>query len=143
MSSSFLAGLLGSSTLAGTRSSRSTTKEWSTRLVNQLRRDGAPDVFNLLFAVSKVVTKATTSMGNKFDFQILDVQLREVDDAQNSLVVQPVVGVKKQHTLFRGLTAQNLRHAGGQFRCGNLLIGQNDLTVRWEALASRRLENAA
>ena len=28
-----------------------------------------------------VVTKATTSMGNKFDFQIFDVRLREVDDA--------------------------------------------------------------
>src|SRR5215469_12491153 len=108
-----------------------------------LRVDGAPDVFNLVLAVSMVVTKATTSMGNKFDFQILDVRLREVDDAQNPLVVQPVVSVQEQHTLFCGLTAQDLGHAGGQFRCGNPLIGQNDLTVRWEPLAYGRLEDAA
>src|SRR5215469_1973148 len=112
MSSSFLGGLLGSSTFAGTSSSKSSTRAWSARLFSMLREDRAPDVFNLVLAVSMVVTKATTSMGYKFDFQILDVRLREVDDAQNSLVVQPVVGVKKQHTLFRGLTAQNLRHAG-------------------------------
>jgi len=57
MSSSFLGGLLESSTFAGTSSSKASTKEWSAKLVSMLRVDGAPDFFNLLPAVSMAITK--------------------------------------------------------------------------------------
>ena len=44
--------------------------------------------------------QATTSIGrDKFDLQILDARLREIDDAQNSFVVQTVVGGQEQHAL--------------------------------------------
>ena len=77
--------------------------------------------------------QATTSIGrDKFDLQILNARLREIDDAQNTLVVQAVVGGQEQHALFRGPAAQDLRHARGQFGRRNLLIGQGHLTVRRE-----------
>jgi hypothetical protein len=49
--------LLGSSTLAGTSSRTASTKQWIARLFSMLRVDGAPDGFNLVLAVSMVVTK--------------------------------------------------------------------------------------
>ena len=134
---------MGSNIFAGTSSSTASTKEWIARLFSMLRVDRAPDVFNFLLAVSMVVTRQPASVGNKFDFQIVDVRLREVDDAQNTFVVQAVIGVQEQHMLFRGLSAQNLLHPRGQISCGNFLIGQNDLAVRREPLPFRWLEDAA
>ena len=101
-----------------------------------LRVDGAPDALKLLLAVSMVVTKATTSMArNKFNLQILDIRLRKIDDAQNSFVVQAVIGVEEQHALFRRPAGQNLCHARRQFGCRNHLICQADATVRRKPFA--------
>src|SRR5947207_9606146 len=130
MSSSLLGGALRSSTCAGMSISKPTTMTWSAKLVAMLRAVGAPDVFNMLFT-SMVVTKATTSIGrDKFDLQILNARLREIDDAQNSFVVQAVVDGQEQRALFCGPAAQDLRHARGQFGCRDLLIRQGHLTVQ-------------
>src|SRR5438094_4851068 len=105
------------------------TKTWSARLVAMLRAAGAPDVLKMLFT-SIVVTEQTTSIGrDKFDLQILNARLREINDAENPLVVQAIVDGQEKRALFRGPTAQNLRHARGQFGCRNLLIRQGHLTV--------------
>src|SRR5262245_47856366 len=116
MSSStfFLGGALRSSPAAGTSINTASTKAWSAMLVTMLRAVGAPNVLNMLFP-SMVVTKVTTSMGrDEFDLQILDAQLREIDNPQNALVVQAVVDGQEHHALFRGLAAQGLRHARSQ-----------------------------
>ena len=77
-----------------------------------LRADKARDSLNL--PISMVVAKAATSIGrNKFDLQILDARFREIEDAQNSLVVQTVVGSQKKDALFRGAAAQDVSHARG------------------------------
>src|SRR5262244_4230496 len=144
MSISFLprGGPLRSSTDAPTSSSKASMMTWSTRLSTMLRVDRAPDSLNL--PISMVVTKAATSIGrNKLDLQILDARLREIEDAQNSLVVQAVVGSQKQYALFRGPAAQDLSHARGQFGRSDLLIAQHHATVRRKPLPCRRPEDAA
>src|SRR5215470_3499285 len=104
---------LRTSTDAPRSTSKASTMAWSTRLSTMLRVDGAPDSLNL--PISMVVTKAATSIGrDKFDLQILDARLCEIEDAQNSLVVQAVVGGQKQDALFRGPAAQNVSHTRGQ-----------------------------
>src|SRR5262249_49087875 len=138
-----LGGSLRSSTCAGISISTHSTRTWSARLVAMLRAVGAPDVFTMLFT-SMVVTKATTSIGrDKFDLQILNARLCEIDDAQNSLVVQAVVDGHKQRVLFRGPAAKDRRHARGQFRCWDLLIRQGHLTVLRDPLLFRRPEDGA
>src|SRR5262249_8714590 len=97
---------------------------------------------NLL--ISMVVAKAATSIArDKFDLQILDARLREIEDAQNSLVVQAVVSGQKQHALFRGAAAQDLSHASGQFGGSDLLIAQYHATVRRKPIPWRGLDDAA
>src|SRR5262249_8817409 len=121
---------------------KASTIAWSTRLSTMLRLDGAPDSLNRL--ISMVVTKAATSIArNKLDLQILDARLRKIEDAQNSFVVQAVVGGQKQHALFRGPAAQNVSHARGQFGCSDLLIAQYYATSRRKLLPCRGLEDAA
>src|SRR5215467_2559679 len=92
---------LRTSTVAPRSTSKSSTMAWSTRLSTMLRVDRArPDSLNL--PISMVVTKAATSIArDKFDLQILDARLREIEDAKNSLVVQAVVSSQKQHAFFR------------------------------------------
>src|SRR5262249_46980909 len=115
----------------------------STRLVAMLRAVGAPDILLMLFT-SMVVTKRTTSIGrDKFDLQILNARLREIDDAQNPLVVQAVVDGQEQRVLFRGPAAKDLRHARGQFGYRDLLIRQGHLTVLRDSLVFRRPEYGA
>ena len=98
--------------VAATSISKASMMTWSTMLSTMLRADGPPDSLNRL--ISMVVSKAATSIGrNKFDLQIIDARLREIQNAQNSLVVQTVVGSQKQDALFRGAAAQNVSHAGG------------------------------
>src|SRR5204863_3686064 len=123
--------------------SKPTMMTWSAKLVAMLRAVGAPDVFDMLFT-SMVVTKATTSIGrDKFDLQILNARLREINDAQNSFVVQAVVDGQEQRALFRGPTAKDLRHARGQLGCRDLLIRQGHLTVLRDPLTFERLQNGA
>src|SRR5207253_1769306 len=82
---------------------------------------GAPDVLKMLFT-SIVVTEQTTSIGrDKFDLQILNARLREINDAYNPLVIQAVVDGQEQRALSRGPAAQDLRHSCGQFGCRDLL----------------------
>src|SRR5947207_227 len=91
MSSCLLGGSLRSSTCAGMRISPPSTRTWRARLVAMLRAAGAPDVLKMLFT-SIVVTEQTTSIGrDKFDLQILNARLREINDAYNPLVIQAVV----------------------------------------------------
>src|SRR5438876_1549307 len=80
---------------------------------------------------------------DKFDLQILNARLREIDDAQNPLVVQAVVDGQEQRALFCGPAAQDLRHARGQFGCRDLLIRQGHLTVLRDPLLCRRPEDGA
>ena len=95
---------------APTSISKASKMIWSTMLSTMLRADGPPDSLNL--PISMVVSKAATSIArNKFDLQILDARLREIEDAQNSLVVQTVVGSQKQDALIRGAAAQDVSHA--------------------------------
>src|SRR5215470_16684510 len=95
--------------------SKASMTTWSTMLSTMLRVDGAPDSLNMRGLISMVVTKAATSIGrDKFDLQILDARLREIEDAQNSLVVQAVVSGQKQDALFRRPAAQDFSHARGQ-----------------------------
>src|SRR6266704_6442403 len=143
MSSSLLGGSLRSSTCAGMRISPPSTRTWSARLVAMLRAAGAPDVLKMLFT-SMVVTEKTTSIGrDKFDLQILNARLREINDAYNPLVVQAVVDGQEQRALSRGPGAQDLRHSRGQFGCRDLLIRQGHLTVLRDPLPCRRPEDGA
>jgi len=97
---------------APTSTSKASKMVWTTMLSTMLRADGAPDSLNLL--ISMVVSKAATSIGrNKFDLQILDARLRKIEDPQNSLIVQAVVGSQKQYALIRGTAAQDVSHARG------------------------------
>src|SRR5260370_13823640 len=133
---------LRSSTDAPRSSSKASTIAWSTRLSTMLRVDRAPDSLNL--PISMVVAKAATSIGrDKFDLQILDARLRQIEDAQNSLVGQAVVGGQKQHALFRGPAAQDLSHASGQFGRSDVLIAQYPATVRRKPLPCRWPDYAA
>src|SRR6195256_581469 len=110
---------LRTSTVAARSASKPSTMTWSTMLSIMLRADGPPDSLNRL--ISMVVSKAATSIGrNKFDLQIVNARLREIEDAQNSLVVQAVVGSQKQDALFRGAAAQDVSHARGQLGCSDL-----------------------
>src|ERR1051326_1833668 len=127
---------------APTSISNASKMVWTIMLSTMLRADRAPDFLKL--PISMVVSKAATSIGrNKFDLQIIDARLREIEDAQNSLVVQPVVGSQKQHALFRGTAAQDVSHARGQLGCSDLLIAQYYAAIRWKPLICRRLEDAA
>src|SRR5215469_12521217 len=102
----FERGSVRSSTDAPRTSSKASMMAWTTRLSTMLRVDGAPDSLNL--PISMVVTKAATSIGrNKLDLQILDARLGEIEDAQNSLVIQAIVGGQKQDALFRRPAAQD------------------------------------
>jgi hypothetical protein len=77
-----------------------------------LRRDKTPDSVNMLPLDSMVVTKAATSIGrNKFDLQIFNTRFREIENAQNALIIHAVVGSQKQHAFLRGPAAQDLSHA--------------------------------
>src|SRR6476660_2121821 len=129
---------------APTSISKARMTTWSTTLSTMLRADGAPDSLNVRLPISMVVTKAATSIArNKFDLQILDARLREIENAQNSLVVQTVVSSQKQHALFRGPAAQYLSHALGQLSCSDFLITQCHATIRRKPLPCRGLEDAA
>src|SRR5260370_19117299 len=132
---------LRSSTDAPRSSSKASTIAWSTRLSTMLRVDRAPDSLNL--PISMVVTKPATSIGrNKFDLQILDARLCEIEDAQNSLVAHAVIGSHKQHAFFCWPAAQDLSHARTQFSRRDLLIAQNHATVRRKPFPCRGLEHA-
>src|SRR3954453_9780429 len=127
---------------AATSISKASMTIWSTTLSIMLRAERAPDCLNL--PISMVVSKAATSIGrNKFDLQILNARLREIEDAQNSLIVQTIVGSQKQNALFRRPAAQNVSHARRQFGCSDLLIVQHHAAIRRNPLPCRRLENAA
>src|SRR6185437_5696845 len=127
---------------AATSISKASKMVWTTMLSTMLRAERAPDCLNL--PISMVVSKAATSIGrNKFDLQIVNARLREIEDAQNSLIVQAVVGSQKQHALFRRPAAQDVSHARGQFSCSDLLIVQDHATIRRNPLPRRGLENAA
>src|SRR5215472_9695366 len=140
----FVRGALRTSIDAPTSTSKASTMAWSTRLSTMLRVDGAPDSLNIGLLTSMVVAKAATSIGrDKFDLQILDARLREIEDAQDSLVVQAVVGGQKQNALFRGPAAQDLSHASGQFGRSDLLIAQCHETIWRKPLPCRGLEDAA
>src|SRR6266536_6244597 len=114
--SSFLGGALRRSICDPTSINKASTRAWSTMLSVMLRANGAPDSLNMRLPISMVVTKAATSIGrDKFDLQILDARLCEIEDAQNSLIVQAIVGGQKKHAIFRGPAAHERRHARGQF----------------------------
>src|SRR5215467_7134168 len=135
---------LRNSTDAPRSITKASTMTWSTRLSTMLRVDGAPDSLYMRPLISMVVAKAATSIArDKFDLQILDARLREIEDAENSFVVHTVVSGQKQNALFRGPAAQNLSHARGQFGCSDLLIVQRHATVRRKPLLCRGLEDAA
>src|SRR6476646_12119292 len=108
----FVRAPLRARTDAPTSISKASKMVWTTMLSTMLRADVAPDSLNL--PISMVVSKAATSIGrNKFDLQIFDARLRKIEDAQNSLIVQAVVGSQKQYALIRGTAAQNVSHARG------------------------------
>src|SRR6266496_1728282 len=120
---SFLVVALRRNIYDSTSINKASTRAWSTMLSVMLRADGAPDSLNMRLPISMVVTKAATSVGrDKFDLQILDARLCEIEDAQNPFIVQAIVGGQKQHSLFRGPAAHDRRHAGGQFGRRDLLI---------------------
>jgi len=88
--------------------------------------------------------QATTSIGrDEFDLQILNSRLREINDAQNRLVVQAIVDGQEQRALFRGSAAQNRRNTRGQFGYRDLLIRQGHLTVLRDPLPCRGREDGA
>src|ERR1041385_368730 len=127
---------------AATSISKASKMVWTTMLSTMLRAERAPDCLTL--PISMVVSKAATSIGrNKLDLQIVDARLREIEDAQNSLVVQSVVGGQKQDALFRGPAAQDVSHARGQLGCSDLLIAQYHATIRRKPLSCRGLDDAA
>src|SRR5215813_9863712 len=102
-----------------------------------LRAEGAPDSLNMCLPISMVVTKAATSIArNKFDLQILDARFREIENAQNAFVVQPVIGGQKEHALFSRPATQDRCHPRGQFGRSNLLIRQGDTTICGESFPS-------
>ena len=108
----FLVGALRSSICAGTSMSKATTGIWIAMLVNILRADRAPDIFNLLLLVSMVVTTQPPQLvAINSIFKSSTSDFARVDNAQNTFVVQAVVGGQEQDALFSGLAAQNLRHA--------------------------------
>ena len=80
-------------------------------LSTMLRADGAPDSLNLPISMVVSPKQPPQLARNKLDLQIIDARLREIEDAQNSLVVQTVVGSQKQDALFRGAAAQDVSHA--------------------------------
>src|SRR5215469_14329814 len=126
------------------RSSKASTIAWSTRLSTMLRVDRAPDSLYMRGLISMVVAKAATSIArDKFDLQILDARLREIENAQNSFVVQAVVNGQKQHALFRGPAAQELSDARWQISRSNGLIAQCHSTVRREPLRCGGPDDAA
>src|SRR5215467_11048421 len=130
------------STDAATSISKASKTAWTTMLSTMLRADRAPDLLNL--PISMVVSKAATSIGrNKFDLQIVDARLRKIEDAQNALVVQAVVGSQKQYALFRGPAAQDVSHSRGQLGCSDLLIAQYHATIRRKPFLCRGLEDTA
>src|ERR1051325_2951046 len=130
------------STDAPKNTSKASRMAWSTRTSTMLRRDRAPYCLNRL--ISMVVTKAATSIArNKLDLQIIDAGFRQIENAQNSLVVQAVVSSQKQHALFRGPAAQDVSHARGQLRCSDLLITQYHATISRKPLPGRGLDDAA
>src|SRR5262245_9661940 len=135
---------LRTSTDAARSINKASTMAWSTRLSTMLRVDRAPDSLNMRGLISMVVAKAATSIGrDKFDLQILNARLCEIEDAQNSLIVQTVVDSQEQHTLFRGPAAQDLSHARRQVGRSDLLIAQSHATVRRKPFACRGPEDAA
>src|SRR5437773_2339969 len=143
-STSFLGLGLRLSASAGTSSTKVSARTWIARLVSMLRVDGAPDVTDTLLPDPTVVTKGTTSVGrDEFDRQIVDLRFREIDDAQDPLVVQAVVGCEEQHAPVRGPATQDLRHARGQVGHRDLAIDQGHATVGGEPFPCRRLEDAA
>src|SRR6266567_2746361 len=142
MSSSLLGCSLRNSACAGMTISKAITKTWIAMLFAMLRAVGAPVFLKMLFA-SMVVTKATSIGRDKFDLQILNTRFREINDAQNPLVVQAIVDGEEQRTLFRGPAAQNRRHPRGQFGYGDLLIRQGHLTVLRDSLAWQGPEDGA
>src|SRR5713101_3548829 len=88
--------------------------------------------------------QATTSIGrDKFDLQILNARFREINDAQNPLVVQAIVDGQEQRVLFRWPAAQNRRNARGQFGYRDLLIRQGHLTVLRDPVPFRGREDGA
>src|SRR6478672_11492563 len=96
---------------APTSSSKASRMAWSTRLSTMLRVDRAPDSLKLPISMVVVAKAATSITRNKLDLQIFDARFREIEDAQNSLVIQTVVGSQKQDALFRGAAAQDVSHA--------------------------------
>src|SRR5262252_8747436 len=117
-------------------------KAWSTRLSVMLRAEGAPDSLNMRLPNSMVVTKAATSIGrDKFDLQILNAGLREIENAQNALVIQTVVGGEKEHVLFRRPASHDRRHPRGQFGRRDLLLAQGHATVRGKSFSRRGVDD--
>src|SRR5215469_6460944 len=134
----FLGGTPCSSNDAETSISRPSKRACSTRLSVMLRAEGAPDSLNMRLPNSMVVTKAATSIGrDKFDLQILNTGLREIENTQNALVVQAVVGGQKEHVLFRRPASHDRRYPRGQFGRRDLLIAQGHVTVRGNSFSSR------
>src|SRR5215468_9673663 len=133
----FFGGTLCSSTDADTSTSKPSAMAWSTTLSTMLRVEGAPDSLNMCLPISMVVTKAATSIArNKFDLQILNARFREIENAQNTLVVQSVIGRQKEHPLFGRPVSQDRCHSRGQFGRRNLLISQSHATIRGKSLPS-------
>src|SRR5262244_3963502 len=123
---------------APTSISKASMTTWSTMLSTMLRADGAPDSLNMRLPSSMVVTKAATSIArDKFDLQILNARFREIENAQNTLVVQAVIGGQKEHALFGRPASQDRCHSRGQFGRKNLLISQSHATIRGKSLPSR------
>src|SRR6266567_6833934 len=142
MSSSLLGCSLRNSACAGMTISKAITKTWIAMLFAMLRAVGAPVFLKMLFA-SMVVTKATSIGRDKFDLQILNARFREINDAQNPLVIQAIVDGQEQRALFRRSATQNRRNARGQFGYRDLLIRQGHLTVLRDPLPRRRREDGA
>src|SRR5262245_36907360 len=85
--SSWGGGALRLCTCTGISSSRSTAARWSAMLVARPRGDGASEARKTVLR-STLVSTALTSIGREeFDPQIVDARPREVDDAQDRLVV--------------------------------------------------------
>src|SRR5215831_15550007 len=138
MSTSFLLrGTLRSSNDADMSINKPSTTAWSTTLSTMLRVEGAPDSLNMCLPISMVVTKAATSIArNKFDLQILNARFREIENTQNALVVQAVIGGQKEHALFGRPASQDRCHSRGQFGRRNLLISQGHATIRGKSFPS-------
>src|SRR5450432_3958876 len=124
--------------------SKASKMAWSTRLSTMLRRDKTPDSVNMLLLDSMVVTKAATSIGrDKFDLQIVNSRFREIEDAQNALVIHAVVGCQEEHALLRRTAAKDRSDTRGQFSGSNFLISQHHATVRRKGITCGRRGNAA